>query len=176
MRASVGSQVREAGRDSIADLSHLNSDAWLLSLFRLSWLCLLAVSLSLLTGCALKASPDGIPPQAQAAIDVISNDINDGSYEKIYNEAAEEWRQAATPEQSGATFKTLKDKLGNVKGRSFHSATEQRNSSGTLPGHSFIITYKTTFERADGMETFTLVERNGRWLLARYFVNSDGLK
>jgi hypothetical protein len=136
----------------------------------------LATLLLFAVGCALKASPDGIPPQAQAAIDLISNDINDGNYEKIYNEAAEEWRQAATPEQSGATFKTLKDKLGNVKGRSFHSATEQRNSSGTLPGHSFIITYKTTFERADAMETFTLVERDGRWLLARYFVNSDALK
>jgi hypothetical protein len=127
-------------------------------------------------GCALKASRSGIPPQAQEAIDGISNDITEGSYEKIYTEAAEEWRRATTLEQSNTTFKTLKDKLGNVKGRSFHSATEQSSTSGSLPGHSFIITYKTTFDRADGMETFTLVERDNRWLLARYFVNSDALK
>ena len=128
------------------------------------------------TGCALKASRNGFPPQAQEAIDGISNDIAEGSYEKIYAEAAEEWKQASTLEQSNATFKRLKDKLGNVKGRSFHSATEQSSTSGSLPGHSFIITYKTTFDRGDGMETFTLVERDNRWLLARYFVNSNELK
>ena len=129
------------------------------------------------TSCALKASRSGIPPQAQEAIDGISNDIAEGSYEKIYAEAAEEWRQATTLEQSNTTFKKLKDKLGNVKGRSFHSATEQESSTGgSLPGHSFIITYKTTFDRGDGMETFTLVERDNRWLLARYFVNSDALR
>ncbi len=102
----------------------------------------------------------------------MSADIAAGRYEKIYTEAAEEWRQATTLEQANETFRTLKSKLGNVRSRSFHSATEQDTTSG----HSFVITYKTSFERADGMETFTLVERDGRWLLARYFVNSDALK
>jgi hypothetical protein len=123
-------------------------------------------------GCALKASKVGIPPEAQSVIDAMTSDISEGRYEKIYNEAAEEWRQAATLDESNATFKSLRDRLGNVKGRSFHSATEQDSTSG----HSFTITYKTSFERADGMETFTLVERNNRWLPARYFVNSDALK
>jgi hypothetical protein len=132
----------------------------------------LIFNFALFAGCTLKATRGGIPPQAQAVIDATTSDIADGNYEKIYTEAAEEWRQAATPEQASATFKTLRDKLGNVKGRSFHSATEQ----DATDGHSFVITYKTTFDRADGMETFTLVERDGRWLLARYFVNSDALK
>ena len=128
------------------------------------------------SACALSASHGGIPPQAQEAIDKVSDDIAEGRYEKIYNEAAQEWRQAMTLEQADATFKTLKEKLGNVKSRSFHSATEQNSTSGQLPGHSFIIDYRTTFDRGDGMETFTLVERDGRWLLARYFVNSNALK
>jgi hypothetical protein len=124
------------------------------------------------SGCTLKANRGGIPQPAQAVIDTASADIAAGRYEKVHTEAAEEWRQAATLEQTNATFKTLKDKLGNVKNRSFHSATEQDATAG----HSFVITYTTTFERAEGMETFTLVERDGRWLLARYFVNSDALK
>jgi hypothetical protein len=131
--------------------------------------CLLTFTFS---GCTLKASRGGIPLEAQATIDAASNNIADGSYEKIYTEAAEEWRQATTLEESNATFKQLKERLGSVKGRSFHSATEE-DSNGA---HSFVITYKTSFDRADGMETFTLVERQGRWLLARYFVNSDALK
>jgi hypothetical protein len=123
-------------------------------------------------GCTLKASRGGIPLEAQATIDAASSNIADGNYEKIYAEAAEEWRQAKTLDESNETFKQLKERLGNVKGRSFHSATEE-DSNGA---HSFAITYKTSFDRADGMETFTLVERQGRWLLARYFVNSDALK
>ena len=120
----------------------------------------------------MKASRGGIPQQAQAVIDVTSNDLAEGRYEKIYAEAAEEWRQAATPEQANATFKRLKERLGNVKSRSFHSATDQDSTSG----HTFTITYNTSFEHGEGMETFTLVERDNRWLLARYFVNSDALK
>lgn len=126
--------------------------------------------------CTLQAGRKGVPPEAQAAIDETSNDIADGRYEKIYNESAEEWRRATTLEQSNATFEVLKTKLGAVKSRAFHSATEQQNSSGPLPGHSFVISYETTFDRGEGMETFTLVERDGRWRLARYFVNSDALK
>ena len=125
-----------------------------------------------LMGCALQASRAGVPPPAQAAIDTVSNDIGEGRFEKIYNEAADEWRQATTLEQSNETFKHLKEKLGDVKGRSFHSATEEDKPSA----HTFIITYKTTFDKGDGMETFTLIERKGQWLLARYFVNSDALK
>ena len=128
--------------------------------------------LILCMGCTLKANRGGVPAQAQALIDAVGKDISGGRYEKIYDEAAEEWRSATTLEQSNATFRTLKNKLGDVKGRSFHSATEQDNTGG----HSFVITYKTSFERANGMETFTLVERDGRWLLARYFVNSEALK
>lgn len=136
----------------------------------------LVILLVITAGCTLKASREGIPLQAQATIDAVSDDITEGRYEKIYNEAAEEWRRASTLEQSEATFKTLKTKLGNVKSRSFHSATEEHNTGGQLPGHSFVITYQTTFERGEGMETFTVVERNGRWQLARYFVNSSALK
>jgi Protein of unknown function (DUF4019)/Protein of unknown function (DUF3887) len=166
MKAEVRSQASEAGSESSAPVT--------LSLNTLSKpLCVAAFSALLLlaTACALQASRSGIPSPVQAVIDSVSTDIADGNYEKIYNEAAEEWRQAATPEQSGATFKTLKDRLGSVKSRSYHSATEQDTTSS----HTFTITYKTTFDRAEGMETFTLVERDGRWLLARYFVNSNAL-
>jgi uncharacterized protein DUF4019 len=166
MKAGVRSQESEVRRRSAPARLSLTTLPGLLCAVAFGALLILA------TGCSLKATRGGIPPQAQAVIDATTSDIADGNYERIYTEAAQEWRQAATPEQSNATFKTLRDKLGNVKGRSFHSATEQ----DATDGHTFVITYKTTFDRADGMETFTLVERDGRWLLARYFVNSDALK
>jgi hypothetical protein len=120
--------------------------------------------------------PGGIPPEAQATIDAVSEDIDEGRYEKIYNEASEEWRRTATLEQSNEIFTRLKTRLGQVKGRTYQTAREEQSSGGEVPGHSLTVRYYTTFERGEGMETFTLVERDGRWLLARYFVNSDALK
>ena len=75
-----------------------------------------------------------------------------------------------------ADIAALRDKLGKVENRALHSATEQQNSGGALKGHVYILRYETRFERGEGMETFTLVELDGRWLLARYFVNSTALQ
>ena len=116
-----------------------------------------------------------MPPEVESAITSVGEDIAAEHYEKIYNETSELWTQAATLEESVETFKTLRTKLGPVEDRSLQSATEQDNSGGALKGRAFIVTYRTKFRNAEGMETFTLVERNGKWLLARYFVNSTAL-
>lgn len=126
--------------------------------------------------CGLKTERRGIPAEVESAINAVSEDIATDRYEKIYDESSELWRQDASLEQSVSAFKTLKTKLGKVESRTVHSATEQHNSGGPLKGDAFIITYQTKFEKAPGMETFTLVKRDNRWLLARYFVNSTALK
>ena len=119
---------------------------------------------------------NGMPAGAQAALDAAIEDIDAGRYEKLYNEAADEWRKAATLDQSKATFKTLHDKLGNVRTRELQTAREEQTSTSPISGHSLVAAYRTWFEHGDGMETFTLLERNGHWSLARYFVTSDALK
>ena len=95
-----------------------------------------------------------------------------GQDEKIYKEAAEEWRRASTLDETREFFKTLRTRLGNVKTRAYHTARGEQ----AMNGQSLNVQYQTSFERGEGMETFTLVERDGRWLLARYFVNSAALK
>jgi hypothetical protein len=137
-------------------------------------LILLAVSTGF--SCATKSERRTIPPEVESAIAGVSDDIEGARYEKIYNEAAELWKQDASLEDSVATFKTLQTKLGTVESRTLQSATEQENSGGPLKGRVYIVTYRTKFQNGEGMETFTLVERNGRWLMARYFVNSTALK
>ncbi len=129
-----------------------------------------------LASCNAEQKQVGIPPAAQATIDGVTADIAAESDEKIYREAAEEWRQASTLEQSRQFFKTLRTRLGGVKGRTFHTARAEQSAGGAQPEQTLIVQYQTNFERAAGMETFTLVERDGRWQLARYFVNSEALK
>ena len=138
---------------------------------------LVAVFVSLVClACGLQAERRSLPAEVESAIGTVSDDIAAERYEKLYTEASELWRQDATLEQSVSTFKTLREKLGPVESRVLQSATEQTNSSGPLKGRAYILSYRTKFQNGEGMETFTLVERKGQWLLARYLVTSTGLK
>ena len=117
-----------------------------------------------------------VPVEVQDVVNTVGDQLAQERYEQIYNESSDLWKQDVSLEQSNQVFKTLREKLGRVESRALHSATEQQNSGGALKGHVYILSYQTRFERGEGMETFTLVEQNGRWLLARYFVNSTALK
>jgi len=135
----------------------------------------LAVLLSSIA-CGLKAERSGLPAEVEAAIATVSDDIAQERYEKIYNESADLWKRDATLEQSTEVLKTLRTKLGKVESHRLHAASEENNSGGALKGHAFIVTYQTKFERGEGMETFTLIEQNHQWLLARYLATSTALK
>ena len=128
-------------------------------------------------GCGgQRAGLERVPSEVQEVVNNVGEQIAQERYEQIYNESSDLWKQDVSLEQSNQTFKTLRDKLGKVESRALHSATEQENSGGALKGHVYILRYQTRFERGEGMETFTLVEQDGRWLLARYFVNSTALQ
>ena len=127
------------------------------------------------SGCAQRAQGNRVPTEVQDVVNTVGEQIAQEHYDEIYNESSDLWKQDVTLDQSNEVFKTLRSRLGKVESRTLHSATEQQNSGGVLKGHVYILTYQTNFERGAAMETFTLVEQNGRWLLARYFVNSTAL-
>jgi len=141
---------------------------------RWRWICLVAI-VAVMTGCGLKTSV-GIPPEVESLIGTVSDDIAQERYDKVYSESSELWKKDVTAEQSAEVLKALHSKLGKVDSRTVHSATEQQNSGGPLKGRAFIVSYQTKFERGEGMETFTLIEENGHWKLARYLVNSTALR
>ena len=118
----------------------------------------------------------GMPAAAQAVLDTSIEDIDAGRYDKLYHEAADEWRNDSTLDESKATFQKLHDKLGKVHTRDLQSVREEQTSTAPIAGHSVVALYQTSFEQGSGMETFTLVERSGRWYLARYYVTSNALK
>jgi uncharacterized protein DUF4019 len=135
-------------------------------------ICLVSLTVS---ACRQDAERGRVPTEVNEVVASVGENIAQERYEQIYYESSDLWKRDATLEQSNEVFKTLRTKLGKVETRTLHSATEQQNSGGPLKGHIYILTYQTRFERGDGMETFTLIEENGRWLLARYFVNSTAL-
>ena len=137
----------------------------------------IAVFLTLmLCACSQDVQRGRVPSEVQEVITRIGEQISQERYDQIYNESSGRWKQEVTLDKSNEVFKTLRTKLGKVESRSLTYANEQENSGGPLKGHVFILSYRTRFERGDAGETFTLVEENGSWLLARYLVNSTALK
>ncbi|HEY1402574.1 MAG TPA: DUF4019 domain-containing protein [Pyrinomonadaceae bacterium] len=133
---------------------------------------LLLLSLALSAACGVEQKRSGLPPGAQETIDAVTSDLARGDYEKIYNGAAEEWRRTARADESRANLERMRNALGGVLSRAQLGAQEREAQEG----RTLVVGYNTKFERADAIETFTLVERQGRWLLARYVVNSNALK
>jgi hypothetical protein len=139
---------------------------------------LLCLSLLFAAACGVGQKRSGLPPEALETIESMTGDMARGDYEKIYAGAADEWRQTARADESRANLERVRNALGGVLSRAQLSAQERDASGAGAPqaGRSLIVAYNTKFERADAIETFTLVERQGRWLLARYAVNSNALK
>ena len=126
--------------------------------------------------CTRGPRRSGIPSDAQTVIETAIQDIDAERYEKLYNEAGDEWRKDSTLEESKATLQRLREKLGRAQVRNLDTAREERTGTAPIPGHSLIAVYQTQFERGDGMETFTLIEHGGKWYLAKYFVTSTALR
>jgi len=173
-RAVSSEQKAEGGRDKAARL-------YVATAFRLpppaSHCLLLSALCSLLfSACAVDDRRSGLPPGAQAAIDRLTEQYAEGRFAEIYAEAADEWRAAATADQSRATLEGARGRLGRVVSRATVRAAVQENGAGTQGARTVSVNYNTKFERADAHESVTLVERDGRWQLARYSINSDALR
>lgn len=126
--------------------------------------------------CGGGARRNGIPPSAQAVLDTAIQDIDAGNYDKLYTEAADEWRNQVSLEDSRAKMQQMRDTMGKVRTRTLQTAREEQTSTAPVAGHSLTAFYQATFERGDGMEAFVLVEHGGRWYLAKYYVTSSGKK
>ena len=137
---------------------------------------IISFALVMAVACQLNTERSRVPSEVQEVVTNVGEQIAQERYEQIYNESSDLWKKDVSLEQSNQVFKTLREKLGRVETRALHEATEQQNSGGPLKGHVFILRYQTRFERGAAMETFTLIEENGRWLLARYLVNSTALQ
>jgi len=129
-----------------------------------------------LAGCNGSVRRSGIPSAAQTALQAAIDDIDAGRYDKLYQEASDEWRNQSSLEASNATLQKMRDKLGNARTRTQQTAREEQTSTAPVAGHSVTVIYETSFDHGEGIETFTLLERGGRWALAKYYVSSSGLR
>jgi len=139
--------------------------------------CLLSTvyCLLLFPSCAVDERRS-IPAGAQEAVERVTEDIAAGRDEKVYAEAAEEWRAAVSSAENARMLSRVRQSLGRVESRALRSGREQQSAAAPLSGHALELVYATRFERGSATEKFTLLERGGEWLLAGYSVSSDLLK
>lgn len=130
----------------------------------------------ILAACNHPERRSSIPSDAQAVLDMAIEDLNAERYDKLYGEAADEWRRDTTADESRKTFERLREKLGRASVRNLQTAREEQTGTAPVAGHSLIAVYQTSFEQGHAIETFTLVERGGKWYLAKYFVSSTAFQ
>jgi hypothetical protein len=136
--------------------------------------CLFA--LAMLSGCAFESHRSGLPAGAQESIDELTREVAAGEFARAYEQAADEWRASVSAEENNKILARVRDTFGRVQSRSPVNASERGDAAGGRGEHTVSVSYNTRFERGDAVESFTLVERGGRWQLARYSVNSDALR
>jgi hypothetical protein len=139
--------------------------------------CLLSTAYCLLLfpSCAVDERRD-VPAGAQATVERVTEDIAGGRDEKVYQEAAPEWRAQVSAEENARILGRVRERLGRVESRALTKGNEQQSAAAPLSGHALELFYSTRFERGSATERFTLLERGGEWLLAGYAVSSDVLK
>jgi hypothetical protein len=142
---------------------------------RITQLSACLVFAAALVGCAVDERR-AIPAAAQEAVERVTEDIAAGRDEKVYAEAADEWRAAVSAGENARLLARVRASLGRVESRALRTGREQQSAAAPLSGHALELVYATRFERGSATEKFTLLERGGDWLLAGYTVNSDVLK
>jgi hypothetical protein len=75
-----------------------------------------------LAGCNASVRRSGIPAGAQAALQTAIDDIDAGRYDKLYQEASDEWRSQSSSEESNAT---LQKNARQARARAHAHATDR---------------------------------------------------
>src|SRR5256885_13140694 len=113
--------------------------------------------------CNASVRRSGIPAGAQTALDIAIEDIDAGRYDKLYQEASDEWRAQSSVEESKATFQKLRDRLGNARTRTQATAREEQTSTGPVARHSVTGNFQNTFEPGEGVGNLTPDDPRGSW-------------
>jgi hypothetical protein len=108
---------------------------------------------------------------AEAAIILFHQQMNDGLYEEIWNQAHEKFRGASSKEKFVEFMSAIERKLGKVQ--------SSKNIGWKVNTFNFTTTVlmnqNTTFEKGSGIETFTFEMKGENALLVGYNIQSMDL-
>lgn len=132
---------------------------------------ILVFSVFVVLGCSTVGKMTEAKPAATRAIDEFHKLFNDGNLDKIYADAASEFRDAAQRADFDALMNAVAKKLGRVK--STKNQTWKVNTYNLTT--AAVMVQETEFESGSGVETFTFRMDGDKAILLGYNINSNDL-
>lgn len=131
--------------------------------------------LSALLVAAWSARMDAADSRVEAALEAAEawlELVDQGDYQKSWEEAAEYFRQAVERDQWEKTMKAVRGPLGEVTTRELLEANYRSSLAGAPDGDYVVIRYETSFsKKADSLETITpMLDPDGFWRVSGYYI------
>ncbi len=97
--------------------------------------------------------------------------IDNQKYADSWSEASSYFRSRVPREQWVDMVKGVRAPLGSVKSRALKNATPTKSLPGAPDGEYTVLQYQTSYQnKANAMETLTLMNDSGKWRSAGYFI------
>ena len=126
---------------------------------------LMVIMALLLLGCTDMIKGKSV---AEPKVAVFHDRFNEGQYEEIYSEAADEFKKAASKEKVLALLSAIDSKLGKVQSSSITTWNVKSFNLNT----TVVLVSDTEFELGTGTETFTFRVIGDKATLLGYNINS----
>jgi hypothetical protein len=132
----------------------------------------LMAALVAILGPAIPTAQDSSTKAAQTAVDAWLSLTDSRSYGESWDAAANLFKKAITKEKWSDTLQAVRAPLGQVKSRTFKSATPTATPPGAPSGEYVVFVFNTDFDqRAAATETVSASkEQDGVWRVAGYFI------
>ena len=143
----------------------------------LLWFCFVLTPLRAQLGLPSAASPT--PPiqtggeiAARAAVEVWLALVDDGQYDRSWDEAAGAVKKVVPKDQWARTFTAHRHQLGKIVSRVLKDMKSSTSLPGAPAGQYVTLRYDTAFEhKKPATETVTcMVDNGGQWRVTGYFV------
>ena len=138
---------------------------------RIPWVAVF--SLVLVVGsCAWLQADDGRVDDALEVARAWLELVDQGEYDKSWEEAAAYFRNALDREQWQQTMSGFRRPLGEVVSRELLEAKYRSHLAGAPDGEYVVIRFKTSFSnKVDALETITpMLDPDGQWRVSGYFI------
>jgi hypothetical protein len=119
--------------------------------------------------CACSISAD--TTAAEEGVQKFHEQLDAGRFDEIYDQAADDLRQATTHDDFVAFVQAVHRKLGNTKS----SDKTGWNVNYQTSGHFVTLAYKTTFDGGTAQEQFVFRLHDKAAVLVGYHINSTAL-
>ncbi len=107
---------------------------------------------------------------ARAAIEVWLALVDDGQFDKSWDNAAAAVQKAVPKEQWIKVLSDNRPKLGKLTLRALKATRASTQLPGAPVGQYVVVQYDTTFEHKKGIETVTsMIDQSGQWKVSGYF-------